>query len=156
MVESAIVLYSIPAFFILIGVELLVARLMNKNHYRLNDAITSIACGVSSEVVGIFIKSAFFLGYILIYQHLKIYEVPNTIWSWIILFFGVDFFYYWFHRKSHEINAIWATHIVHHQSGTQIIIFALMMHNMCCPYGIDLMTFPMKPIIKKVINYKSN
>ncbi|HIN40297.1 MAG TPA: sterol desaturase family protein [Flavobacteriales bacterium] len=116
MVESAIVLYSIPAFFILIGVELLVARLKNEQHYRLNDAITSIACGVSSEVVGVFIKSAFFFAYILIFEHLKIYEIPNTIWSWIILFFGVDFFYYWFHRKSHEINMIWATHIVHHQS----------------------------------------
>jgi len=42
--------------------------------------------------------------------------MSSSIWAWIILFFGVDFFYYWFHRKSHEINAIWATHIVHHQS----------------------------------------
>lgn len=116
MVESAIVLYSIPAFFILIGVELLATRIKKKPLYRFNDAITSIACGVSSEIVGIFIKSAFFLGYLLIYEHFKIYEIPNTIWSWVVLFLGVDFFYYWFHRKSHEVNAIWATHIVHHQS----------------------------------------
>ena len=62
MITSAIVLYSIPAFFILIGIEMLITRLKNKHHYRMNDAITSIGCGVSSEVVGIFIKSLFFFG----------------------------------------------------------------------------------------------
>jgi hypothetical protein len=28
----------------------------------------------------------------------------------------IDFFYYWFHRYSHEINAFWGAHVVHHQS----------------------------------------
>jgi hypothetical protein len=28
----------------------------------------------------------------------------------------VDFFYYWFHRYSHEISVMWGGHIVHHQS----------------------------------------
>ncbi len=27
-----------------------------------------------------------------------------------------DFFYYWNHRKGHEINLLWAAHSVHHQS----------------------------------------
>jgi sterol desaturase/sphingolipid hydroxylase (fatty acid hydroxylase superfamily) len=116
MITSAIVLYSIPAFFILIGIEMLITRLKNKHHYRMNDAITSIGCGVSSEVVGIFIKSLFFFGYLFIYENFKLMDLPNSLWSWTILFFGVDFFYYWFHRKSHEVNVIWATHIVHHQS----------------------------------------
>jgi alkylglycerol monooxygenase len=28
----------------------------------------------------------------------------------------VDLLYYWFHRLSHEVNFLWAAHIVHHQS----------------------------------------
>ena len=36
--------------------------------------------------------------------------------TWILLFIGVDFFYYWFHRLAHEISLFWGTHIVHHQS----------------------------------------
>jgi len=36
--------------------------------------------------------------------------------AWIVCFLGVDFCYYWFHRKSHEMNALWAAHVVHHQS----------------------------------------
>jgi hypothetical protein len=37
----------------------------------------------------------------------------------------VDFFYYWFHRKSHQINALWAAHIVHHQSEEYNLTVAL-------------------------------
>src|SRR5262249_4774346 len=32
----------------------------------------------------------------------------------IALFFGVEFIYYWFHRWSHEIRWLWASHSVHH------------------------------------------
>jgi sterol desaturase/sphingolipid hydroxylase (fatty acid hydroxylase superfamily) len=28
----------------------------------------------------------------------------------------IDMLYYWFHRYSHEINAFWGAHVVHHQS----------------------------------------
>jgi hypothetical protein len=38
---------------------------------------------------------------------------------------GVDFFYYWFHRYSHQINALWASHIVHHQSEEYNLTVAL-------------------------------
>jgi sterol desaturase/sphingolipid hydroxylase (fatty acid hydroxylase superfamily) len=35
---------------------------------------------------------------------------------WIACFLGADFLYYWFHRTSHEVNALWGAHVVHHQS----------------------------------------
>jgi hypothetical protein len=34
----------------------------------------------------------------------------------LFLFVLVDFFYYWAHRWSHEVNLFWAGHVVHHQS----------------------------------------
>ena len=37
----------------------------------------------------------------------------------------MDFFYYWFHRASHEVNAGWAAHIVHHQSEEYNLTVAL-------------------------------
>ena len=37
----------------------------------------------------------------------------------------MDFFYYWFHRWSHEVNAGWAAHIVHHQSEEMNLAVAL-------------------------------
>lgn len=38
----------------------------------------------------------------------------DTVFSWILLFVVLEFFYYWFHRASHRIRWFWATHVVHH------------------------------------------
>jgi len=106
---------SIPVFFLLIGVELLVGYLKKEKLYRFNDALTNINLGTGQQIVGVMVKGFFFLGYLFLYER-RLFEIPNTWWSWTLLFLGVDFFYYWFHRASHEINALWAAHIVHHQS----------------------------------------
>lgn len=106
---------SIPIFFLLIGVELLVGHLKNKKLYRFNDALTNINLGIGQQVVGVMMKGFFFLGYLYLYEN-RVYTFENTWVNWVLLFLGVDFFYYWFHRASHEVNALWAAHIVHHQS----------------------------------------
>jgi sterol desaturase/sphingolipid hydroxylase (fatty acid hydroxylase superfamily) len=38
----------------------------------------------------------------------------DTWWGLALLFLGTEFCYYWFHRCSHEIRWIWASHSVHH------------------------------------------
>lgn len=35
---------------------------------------------------------------------------------WAVAFFAVEFVYYWFHRFSHTINWLWASHAVHHSA----------------------------------------
>jgi sterol desaturase/sphingolipid hydroxylase (fatty acid hydroxylase superfamily) len=41
--------------------------------------------------------------------------VPLNPWlAFVILFLGQEFAYYWFHRCSHRIRWLWATHAVHH------------------------------------------
>lgn len=108
---------SIPIFFLLIGVELLVGYIQKKKYYRLNDSINNLSLGITSQLTGIFLKTILFFGYLFLFRHVGSHHVlPNVWWVWVILFFAVDFCYYWFHRMSHEINALWAAHIVHHQS----------------------------------------
>jgi alkylglycerol monooxygenase len=36
--------------------------------------------------------------------------------TWLLAIVGVDFLYYWWHRLSHEVNVLWAAHVVHHTS----------------------------------------
>ncbi|MCB0688657.1 MAG: sterol desaturase family protein [Saprospiraceae bacterium] len=110
------IVLSIPIFFILIGVEVLIAKLKASGWYRFNDAISNISCGIASQITGVFSKTILIVGYIYLYDHFRLFQIPNNVWSWIILFIGVDFFYYWFHRFAHEISIFWGTHIVHHQS----------------------------------------
>lgn len=107
---------SVPIFFILIGLELLVGLITQKKYYRFNDAVTNLSCGIGSQVLGAFFGIITFFAYTYTYEHFKITTIPSNVFTWLLLFLGVDMAYYWFHRLSHEINAIWATHIVHHQS----------------------------------------
>lgn len=49
------------------------------------------------------------------YQY-RLFDLPATIWTFLLLFVLQDFFYYWFHRASHRIRWMWASHVTHHSS----------------------------------------
>lgn len=111
------VILSIPIYFLLIGFELIYQLIKQTKLYRTNDAISNISCGISSQVTGA-IWGVISIGmYQLVYEYGAFFQIADTWWTWLILFVLVDFFYYWFHRSSHEINFLWNTaHVVHHQS----------------------------------------
>jgi sterol desaturase/sphingolipid hydroxylase (fatty acid hydroxylase superfamily) len=110
-----IMLFAIPVFFLLIGIELLMERLKKTRLYQFGDAVANIQCGIQQQVVGVLFKTILFAGYLWAYEF-RVMTIPETWWSFALVFVGVDFFYYWFHRLSHEISVLWGTHIVHHQS----------------------------------------
>jgi sterol desaturase/sphingolipid hydroxylase (fatty acid hydroxylase superfamily) len=116
---------SIPIFFALIGLELLISYLQKSPLYRFNDAITNLSCGITQQVASVFLKTILILLYGGVYTHFRLFDLPQTWWMAGLLFIGVDFFYYWFHRYAHEISLFWGTHIVHHQSEEYNLTVAL-------------------------------
>lgn len=115
------ILYAIPAFFILILVEYFISRWMKRDVYRLNDSINDISTGMLQLLSSIFFKGLIVGAYVWTYHKSKewgiAFDIPtDNPWAWVGLFLGVDFCYYWFHRASHQMNAPWAAHVVHHQS----------------------------------------
>lgn len=110
---------AIPFFFLLMGVELawsVWSGAKEKRIYRFNDFIANMGCGIGSQVVGAFTKAFIFAVYLWVYEHGRLFTLPDTALTWIVTFLLIDLFYYWFHRLSHEVNFLWAAHIVHHQS----------------------------------------
>ncbi len=112
---SPIVL-SIPVFFLLIGVELLVARFTHKDLYRFPDAVANLGCGITSQVSGLFFKILAIGVYEVLYENYTLFDPDRTIFYWVSLVLLADLAYYWAHRMSHEINLFWGGHVVHHQS----------------------------------------
>lgn len=110
------IILSIPLFFLLMGIELAWSAWSGRHVYRLNDFIANLGCGIGSQVVGAFTKAVIFAAYLWTYDHLRVFTLPATALTWIVAFLLVDLLYYWFHRLSHEVNFLWAAHIVHHQS----------------------------------------
>ena len=109
--------YAVPFFLLAILIELAYGIINKNNTYRLNDAISSLFMGSLRSANGLIIIG---LGGYVFY----LIETQNALWRmdttspfvWIFAFVIYDFFYYWFHRISHERQIFWASHVAHHQS----------------------------------------
>ncbi|MBN3519032.1 sterol desaturase family protein [Algoriphagus lutimaris] len=110
------VVIAIPIYFLLMAIEMIVLRFQKHPGYRMNDAITNINCGVLSQVTGVFFKIISIGIYTLIFENFAVFQIPNNIWTFFLLFFLYDLCYYWAHRMSHEVNLFWGGHVVHHSS----------------------------------------
>ncbi len=117
---------AVPFFFVLIAVELLAARILRRPLYRTSDTLADLGCGVASQVLGVFTAGLLAAAYVYLYRHRVIggFSAGSPL-CWVAIFFGVDFCYYWFHRASHEVNFLWAIHVVHHQSEEYNLAVAL-------------------------------
>ena len=108
---------AVPFFLLALVLELGYGKLINKNTYRLNDTISSLFMGSIRGTSGI-LKIGF-SGYVYyqIETHFVLWRMDSSLWiTWIFAFIAYDFFYYWFHRISHERQIFWASHVAHHQS----------------------------------------
>ena len=120
------IVYAIPAFLLLIGLELAITRAQEKDFYSLADSLTDLGCGLVQQLVEVALKTFLFAGYLYLYAHHRLFDVPmKSIAAWAGCLLALDFMYYWFHRKSHEVNAFWAAHVVHHSSEEYNLAVAL-------------------------------
>ncbi|PKG97626.1 sterol desaturase family protein [Paraglaciecola sp. MB-3u-78] len=111
-----LILYAVPIFFLLIFIELFLEKNKGTDYYRVNDSINSLTAGVLSRMTGI-VKQLFPLTiYIVAYEHLALFQMESSWWMWVTAFVLYDFCYYWNHRLGHEMNILWAAHVVHHSS----------------------------------------
>jgi sterol desaturase/sphingolipid hydroxylase (fatty acid hydroxylase superfamily) len=108
---------SIPFFFLLIGIELGVARARRRRVYRLADAVGDLGCGMVQQLVLVFIGAALLAAYVWVHDRFRLLTLDAAGPApWLLSFVAVDFLYYWWHRASHRVNVLWAAHVVHHQS----------------------------------------
>ncbi len=115
--ERDYLLLAGPFFFLLMGLELWVSRRRHRRDYRLNDAISNVSTSMLMQLVLLLAKGTIVAGYVGIHATLRVADLPaDRAITWIACLLGVDFACYWFHRLSHEVNFLWAAHVVHHQS----------------------------------------
>jgi len=116
---------AIPFFFLLMGVEFFFARRRGLKAYRFADALVDLSCGMTQQIFVVFSIGVLAGGYLWLYQFRLFDFAAGSPWPWLIAFFAVDFVYYWWHRLSHEVNLLWAVHMVHHQSEDYNLAVAL-------------------------------
>ena len=111
-----IILYAVPFFLLLIGVELIAEKAKGTDYYRVNDALTSLSAGILSQLMKLLHLLIPFTIYLFVYQNFALFSLQETAYVWLIAFVLYDFCYYWNHRVGHEVNLFWAAHVVHHSS----------------------------------------
>ncbi|HET9599169.1 MAG TPA: sterol desaturase family protein [Anaeromyxobacteraceae bacterium] len=116
---------AIPFFLVAMGVELGAARARRRSVYRLGDALADLGCGIGQQVVLVFAGALLLEGYAWVHDHAGLVTWRSAAVPWVVAFVWVDFAYYWWHRLSHEVNVLWAGHVVHHQSEDYNLAVAL-------------------------------
>ena len=111
-----VIIYAIPFFVLAMLLEFFVTSTKNIKSYTTKDAFSSIAMGLGNVFIGLVSKLFVFAALYYVSENFRVFTIPITWWSFIILIFLDDFSYYWFHRTSHENRFFWASHVVHHSS----------------------------------------
>lgn len=111
--KPSIILMSTP----FLAVSIILDAFFHKHEYGLKDTINNINTLLIEELGALPVKCLILFSYIYISEHHPLLVInPHAIGSWFLLWIGVDFCYYWFHRASHRCTLLWIGHSVHHQS----------------------------------------
>ena len=116
---TEVLYYAVPFFILLLVVEAMTYRHLQADElvgYDFEDTRTSLLMGSGNVVVNVVWKLAVVTVYAALYELTPIRLDAGDWWVWVLLFFGDDLAYYWFHRVSHESRVFWASHVVHHSS----------------------------------------
>ena len=107
--------YAIPAFIILILVEMVIARRVDPSRYEPKDTMISLLLGTGSTVAGA-LTGSFVVGLSVWLSQFGLFEIGYVWWAWILVFLLDDLAYYVFHRMAHRVRWFWASHVIHHSS----------------------------------------
>ena len=107
-------IYFLPLVAFAILAESLLYKWGFRKSYPWVESATSLGVGIGHQITGI-INRLLIQGVMasFIWQY-RIYTMPEAWWRYPALFLGLEFCYYWYHRASHEVFLMWATHSTHH------------------------------------------
>ncbi|MFW0715437.1 sterol desaturase family protein [Pedobacter sp. N23S346] len=109
--------FAIPAFFIFVFIEYKVAQQRKKDEiFKYESSVANFSVGIAERLLNLFIAASFYQAYQWVYDNYALFQISNSWYMWLLLLLATDFVWYWYHRLGHEINFLWAAHIVHHQS----------------------------------------
>ncbi|HEX5312978.1 sterol desaturase family protein [Aquabacterium sp.] len=103
-----------PLFVLVVALEWW--RFRKTRIYDWRDSLASMNLGGAYMLVDVLWVVAVILPAMdWVYAH-RLTTIEVTPLSFVALYLGVEFCYYWFHRASHRIRWFWAAHVVHHAS----------------------------------------
>lgn len=113
--EQWILLAMAPVFLGLIAFEAWYWRGRRPGMYSWIDTLSNAGLALMHQVADAVAWLLVIGLYYWVYQY-RLFDWQASIASVFVLFLAQDFLYYWFHRASHRIRWLWASHVTHHSS----------------------------------------
>ncbi|MFL7026763.1 sterol desaturase family protein [Enterovibrio norvegicus] len=113
--ESLTLLFLSPIFLICMILEYRALKRRHQADYSLKELICNFSLAglhQGADVIATLLLMPFFL-WLFQFRLFDITLTPITVFAVFVL---QDFFYYWFHRASHHVHWLWASHVAHHSS----------------------------------------
>ena len=107
--------YAVPAFVLLVLIEMVWARRRAPAAYDPADTLVSLAFGLGSTVAGLISAGAVAAVYFGVFEY-RLWDIGWGWWVWPLCFVLDDLAYYCFHRAAHRVRWFWASHVNHHSS----------------------------------------
>jgi alkylglycerol monooxygenase len=115
--EYSYAAFAIPAFFLFLGLELVLAKKKNRQDvFKYESSVANLSIGIAERLLNLFISASFYQLFCFIYDNYRVFTISSHWSVWVLLLLSTDLVWYWYHRLGHEVNLLWGAHIVHHQS----------------------------------------
>jgi sterol desaturase/sphingolipid hydroxylase (fatty acid hydroxylase superfamily) len=111
-------------FLVALTTEFLFAKLLRKSVYAGRDSLTNLTLYFGSLIIDFMWVPVVFYIYSAVHAYSLtkfgyqwwLFQGTTPLWHWGLLIIADDFCYYWFHRTSHKVWFLWASHENHHSS----------------------------------------
>ena len=111
-----ILVFVMPIFLILILLEKVYGYYKGEDTAPNMDSVASVSSGMVNSVKDVLGLSITLISYDWIVSKIAIFNLEASVAAYIIGFIVIDFYGYWSHRLSHQINFLWNKHAIHHSS----------------------------------------
>ena len=113
---ATVLLLAMPLFLALIIIEKVYGYYKGEDTAPIMDSVSSISSGIINSLKDVLGLSVTLLSYEWMVTKIALFHQDASILTYLIGFIVIDFYGYWSHRWSHQINFFWNKHAIHHSS----------------------------------------
>src|SRR5690606_10134230 len=106
---------TIPILLLVLS-EFIYCLIKKNGMYTFQDSISSLGTAIMNQCTNVVVALMFFPTYSWLNEQIAFTNPEATWYNFALLFLGIDFLFYWFHRAGHSINILWAAHMPHHST----------------------------------------
>lgn len=107
---------AMPLFLALVLLEKWYGWRKGFDTVKTMDTVSSLSSGLTNVVKDVLGLSVTIMAYSWLVDKVALVQLQSSIAVYAIAFVALDFYGYWVHRLSHQINILWNKHAIHHSS----------------------------------------